>query len=532
MKKQFIITLIILGFMNLNAATPEEIVSQAKKLQQANDLVNAVEILNQGLQENTESADILALLGFYKGMQAGQTENYIEAGQLVEVSFDYLDKAVEMDTQNLETRLYRGIIGVSVPAFFGRMDQAVGDLNIIIEMKRKHPDHIPNSLFIAASSQLAQAYEKQGYPEKAHAVLQTMIELAPESAEAQKAKKELAPEQEKSVESSENTQKKIKGDIYQKTQTLYEKGQYEKAVQLLKDHIEDHPEDVNAIYLLLQGIGNLANAGYDASISEDTNTRANLAMDAMYWMDRAVKLDSGNLEIRIQRDATGIEMPFFVGKLESSIEDLEKILESGISGKIKAEALYWLGKGHQKKAMKYWNEVITKYSGQEVAADIRDAMRPPIHKFDIASLEKPAVVVDFVLSYQDQLSPQTAIWVETEKGEYVATIYVSGFSGHVKGKQVVLPKWAAASDFKGLDTVTAASIDLGEHIYIWDLKDFEGKDVKKGNYRIHVEVSHWPSMEYQTEVMSIQIGGKDNQTIANAGNCLSYCDARYITVKK
>ncbi len=528
MKKLFIITLIIFGLTNLNAATPEEIVTQAKQYHQTNELTKAVEVLEKGLQENPESVDMTALLGFYKGMQAGETENYIEAGQLAGISFEYLDKAVELDAKNLEARLYRGIIGVNVPAFFGRMEQATGDLNMIIGMKKQYPEHIPNSLFVAASSNLARAYEKQGSPEKANEVLQTLIKLAPESKEAQKAKNELAPKEDTPVEPSKETQKKPTGAIHQKAQALFDEGNHEKAVQILKNHLENNPQDIAAVYMLLEGLREMAGTGYDASISDDTNTRANLAMDVLYWMDRAVELDSNNMEIRLQRNITGIQLPFFVGKLESSIEDLEKIIESGISGKTKAEALFWLGKGHQKKSMKYWNEVITKYSGQEVVEYIRDAMRPPIKKLDISTLEKPALVIDFVLSYQDQLPPQTAIWIETEKGEYVATVYVSGFSGNVKGKQVVLPKWATASDFKGLDTVTAASIDLGEHIYIWNLKDYQGKDVKKGNYLVHVEVSHWPSMEYQTEMMTVKVGGKNNKTIGKAGDCLSICEAQYL----
>lgn len=78
-------------------------------------------------------------------------------------------------------------------------------------------------------------------------------------------------------------------------------------------------------------------------------------------------------------------------------------------------------------------------------------------------------------------SPQTVLWIETDKGEYVRTVYVSGFSGYAKDAQVVLPNWASGSNFIDADVTTSPSIDLGEHFYVWDLSDHTDKGIHKGN---------------------------------------------------
>ena len=96
------------------------------------------------------------------------------------------------------------------------------------------------------------------------------------------------------------------------------------------------------------------------------------------------------------------------------------------------------------------------------------------------------------------MPPQTAVWIENKDGNFVKTVYVSGFSGFAKEKQANLSDWADASDFSGADAVTAASIDVGHYIYVWDLKDCEGNQVKAGDLVLRVEVAYWPSLEYQS----------------------------------
>jgi hypothetical protein len=137
------------------------------------------------------------------------------------------------------------------------------------------------------------------------------------------------------------------------------------------------------------------------------------------------------------------------------------------------------------------------------------------------------VTIDFVLGFQDELPPQTAIWIEDASGNFVKTLYVSGFAGFVKERQITLPIWAQASNFDDADAITAASIDIGHHIYVWDLRDHEGGKVASGQYTVKVEVSHWPSMQYQVAEAAIELGKKEARTIVEEGHFIPYLEVTY-----
>ena len=59
------------------------------------------------------------------------------------------------------------------------------------------------------------------------------------------------------------------------------------------------------------------------------------------------------------RGIAGVEIPFFVHKLEQGIDDLNRVLRSDVSDSTKTEVLHWLGKAYQKKAMNYWIKVVS-----------------------------------------------------------------------------------------------------------------------------------------------------------------------------
>ena len=125
------------------------------------------------------------------------------------------------------------------------------------------------------------------------------------------------------------------------------------------------------------------------------------------------------------------------------------------------------------------------------------------------------------------MAPQSAVWIEDKNGNFVKTVYVSGFSGHAKEKQANLTDWAKASKFRDTDAVTAASIDVGHHIYVWDLKDHQGKQVKAGEYVVKVEVAFWPSMEYQSTKANFTIAKKDSRVVVEEGDLIPYLMVKY-----
>jgi hypothetical protein len=104
---------------------------------------------------------------------------------------------------------------------------------------------------------------------------------------------------------------------------------------------------------------------------------------------------------------------------------------------------------------------------------------------------------------------------------------VSGFSGFAKEKQVNLSDWAKSSRFKDADAVTGASIDVGHHVYVWDLMDYENKKMPAGDYLVKAEIAFWPSMEYQAVAANIKIGAKDSRCSLEEGNLLPYFEVKY-----
>jgi len=182
---------------------------------------------------------------------------------------------------------------------------------------------------------------------------------------------------------------------------------------------------------------------------------------------------------------------------------------------------------YKKKSMSYWIEVASDFEDSQVAQWVYQRLDPGIQHFDVKDYKTPVVSIDFIMGFTDELAPQTAVWIEDTDGNFVKTIYISGFSANVKEVQVHLPKYAKSSKFEDVDAVTGASIDLGHHIYTWDVKDSFGNKVKNGEYIVKVEVCHWPHVKYQLVQAPIKIGKKENQVVVEEGKLIPYLEVTY-----
>jgi hypothetical protein len=151
------------------------------------------------------------------------------------------------------------------------------------------------------------------------------------------------------------------------------------------------------------------------------------------------------------------------------------------------------------------------------------ALRPDVDQLN-GELKPPFMTIDFIMGYKDELAPQTAVWIQNQAGNFIKTVYVSGFSSFAREKQIDLPVYADKSKFADVDAVTGASIDLGHHLYQWDLKDIKGQPVKNGAYVVCVEVSFWPSMQYQRVEVPITIGKKSSQAVVKEGDLIPYVE--------
>jgi len=536
---------VISGADAVEGKTLDEYIQDAEKHHKSGYLGKAVEVLEKAVEEFPESSDAHAHLGLYVGMQAGKTNDMKEAMQLVNRSFELLDKAVALDEQNPLARFHRGLMGVEVPEFFGKTDTAIDDLEFVIALYEKNPAEAPQKQFVNAYNLLSTGYERRGEFDKARSGWERIIELAPGSEMAKMAEDKINKLAQKKTQQQEVREKQPESASVKELQVKIKKEpqnpdlhielglaylrekNYDGAERALREAIRIAPDNVVPYKHLTVALIEKVSAGYDERIYEDTDFRTNLAFEVAQVLDQAVSLTPGDAELRLWRGIIGVTMPFFVQKLDQGIEDLKFVIESGAPDSTKAEALYWLGAAYRKKSNTTWIEVVSKYADSQAAQLVFDQMNPGFKRFHPEEHQPPFVAIEFVLGFQDELAPQTAVWIEDAEGNFVKTLYVSGFAGYVKERQINLPVWGNSSDFVDVDGVTGASIDVGDHIYVWNLEDHTGKRVKSGKYVAKVEVSHWPSMQYQLAEATLELGKKEHRSVIEEGNFIPYLGVAY-----
>ncbi len=544
------VVMVMFNAVDVQGQTVDEYIKKANNFQNSGELDQAVKTMKEATEKYPNSADAYSYLGLYTGMQAGKTKDFMEAGRLVGTSFEMLDKAVSLDPNNPLPRFHRGLMGVNIPEFLGKLDQGINDLEEFIKIAKESPKKVSKGILISGYNFLAQGYQKKKEREKAILALKKIIELAPAADLAKKAKKKI--EELSKAEQAQPTEKekpkpgsvritmlqqqvkdepKNTSHLIELAKAYIDDKNFEEARKTLKKTIELDSKNIKAYKLLISVIGKLADKGYDERIYKNTDLRTNLAFEVSRVIDKACELAPGDIELRLIRGITGVEMPFFVNKLDQAIDDLNWILKSETTESTKAEALYWLGRAYQKKSMSYWIKVVTKYSKSRASEYVFEGLHPGVKRLDLSKFQTPILTIDFVLGFQDELAPQCAVWIETKEGGFVKTIYVSGFSGYAKEQQVNLPVWSESSKYIDVDAVTRASINIGHHIYVWDLKDNSGKKVKPGEYVIKVEVAYWPSMEYQSTSAAIKLGKNQERVVTEEGNLIPYLEVKYYPSK-
>ncbi len=513
----------------LSAESVDEYVERARCLRDSVGVDLAAAVMEQAVQEHPLSAEAHAYLGAYVGMQAGRAQDFMEAGRLSSLSFQHLDRAVALDSVNVTARFYRGLMGVNVPEFLGRLDRGIADLEFVVAMHEESDGAVPDETAVSAYNLLGAGYLKKEDPGRAKAAFEKVIGLAPGTEPAKRAEQSIGrlavvmEEQLPAVQELPDDP----AELVELGKASLDAGEYADAAEALRKATELDFSNREAFEFLARAVQELASVGYDEQIALNTDLRTNLAFELVRALDRAVELAPEDMELRLWRGISGIQMPFFVGKLDAAIADLELVTGSDAGKESKAEALYYLGLGYQRKAMSYWIQVVSRHGETEVADAVLAALSPDVKRFDPAKYEKPVLAIDFILGFKDELPPQTAIWIQDEDGEFVKTVYVSGFSGYAKGAQVDLPRWAKSSGFEGCEAVTGASIDLGHHIYVWDLKDSKGGRVEPGNYHVNVEVCWWPSMRYQLASATIELGVREAKVIGDGGEFVPFIEVSF-----
>lgn len=542
--KCIIIFFLLISYSAIFSQTIDEYIKKAESYNQAGDLEQAAVVMEQAVQKYPDNSTAYSYLGLYRGTQAGSTQNYMEAGRLIGIGYDMLNKAVALDPENPIARFHRGLLSVNVPPFMGKLEEGIQDLETLVKIHEKMPEKVSSEMLVRTYNFLAQGYQKKEDPQKAIAAWKKVVELAPNSDLSKNAENNIASLKQMKQQESKPQEKYSASDVQALKQkadqtpddpTLlvklgkgyYDTKEFDKADQVLRKAIRLDSTNVDAYKWLIRTTEQLADKGYDERIYNDTDFRSKLAFEITNLTEKAVAIAPKDPELRLMRGEIGVMMPFFVGKLDQAMEDLKWVTKSEAPKNIKAEALYWLGYGYQKKGTTQWIKLITDYKNTEASQLAFESMRPAIQHFDPQKYQRPFVEVEFVLGFRDELAPQSAIWIEDKNGNFIKTVYVSGFSGNAKEKQANLSDWAKSSQFRDTDVVTAASIDVGHHIYVWDLKDYQGKPLKAGEYVVKIEVAYWPSMEYQSTKANFTIDKKDSRVLVEEGNLVPYLMVKY-----
>ncbi len=499
-----IFTLLLTVFMF--CATIESYMEEAKKLRAEGKIDEGITLMGKAVAAFPNNSEAWNLYAEIIGDQIQKNPDFTQMFGLLDRAFAYWDRALEIDPQNVTARFNRGAWAVNIPKFAGQLDKGVEDLKIIVNILGTSPDPEMAKQLIAASSLLAKGLQKQGDYEQAKAIWLNIIKMAPGTDLAKSAQDNVTM-------------------IDQTLSWLEKQGDRRQELAKLRAAILKEPNRLDLLRQLTAALTAEAQIGYDPRIYLDTDFRTDLAFEGVNVLERAVALAPDDLELRLSRAATYVNMPFFVGKLDAGIAELQKIIVRDAPPAIKSEALYLLGFAYQKKANTQWTKVVSEYPGTEASRQVFNVLRPGVDRLS-DSLKPPLVTIDFILGFKDELAPQSAVWIQDSAGGFVKTIYVSGFSGFAREKQIDLPVYAEKSKFADVDAVTGASIDLGHHLYHWDLKNVNGQPVKKGAYVVCIEVSFWPSMQYQRVEVPFAIGRKFSQVVRQEGDLIPYVEVK------
>jgi tetratricopeptide (TPR) repeat protein len=495
----------------------------------------ALSLLRKTAQRFPKEAEARFRLGAALSEAAGrmgQAGDFTNAMVNANEGFAQLDTATVLDPNHFQAHFYYGVMGVQVPVFFGKLDPAITHLQTAHALAQGKYTDIPAGQKATLYRFLGQAYQLKGRPTDAEAAWKLTLDFASTGPDAEAAKKGLDDIRKSKASAAPAAAPEVRdtpadaGRLKAEGKAAAAGGRWTEAVELYRRASEADTSDVEGILLYAQALGREASIGYDERVYKDQSWRTYLAFDVERVFGKAHRRFPDNPQIGLLHATMCVMMPFFVGKTDQGLAVLESLAKDGsLPDSIRAQAQYMFGFGLRKKGRGIWADYVKNHPDDPQAAlvyqeyGLREHSRP-------ASGER--VQVSFHLGFMDELEPQTGLWIEDKNGKFVKTLYVSGFSGFAKEKQVVLPLYAERTRFE-TDGNTGASIDWGNHSYAWDLTDGAGKRVKPGEYTVKLEVSWWPSMRYETAEAAIRVGGKPSDVTVASDPLIPRMQVQYLT---
>ncbi len=521
----------------------EEYCKIAQEQEEAGEYEKAIATIYQAIKAHPNSSIAYGKLGYYISKTA---KGYVDIFSVLPKAFAMWDTAIALDPDNIEARFDRGTWGTYVPQSLGQLSKAILDLEYLVEVLRQSSDPDTQARLVETYSSLADGYRKNWDFENAKSTYGKVIEIAPDTREAEHAQnyiditirfeKWLQEQKQQEVPDSPEiiTLRKKANEHPDDIDLLLllgnnylEANKDAEAAEIFGKAVALDSMNIRAYKMLAFAIKRIFLAGYDQKISMDHNYRTDLGLQMMSVLDKAVSIAPEDLELRLMRGTAGVESFFFMGRMDQAIEDLQMVIDGDAPDALKAAARYQVGRAHQKKAHSHWLKVISEYPDEQAVDSVFNALNPAVKQVDISQYETPAVIIEFILGFRDELPPQTAVWVEDKEGKFVKTIYVSGFSGYARSMGRI-PQWTVSSQFVDVDAVTGASIDLGYHVFNWDIRSPAGDQVKPGEYVIKVETAFWPSRQYQIVEAPITLGKKPAEVIVEEGRIIPHLKVEYV----
>ncbi len=493
--KRILIIILVFTSMNLFSKTAEEYISSAFKVE-SSDIFKATEIMEKASEEYPENADVLSVYALMLSKSAGQV-SFLKAGMISSKAEKTFNKALEIEADHKDAILWRGILRINLPKFLGKLDKGIADLT-----KSYSRAGISNDDYLLASYYLGHAYIKKGDSEQAVEFFKNVVRYGVDSPFYQDSIQQLTELTEKKAEDTEtDVNFEAQADKY------IEQEDYLNAYKLLTEATKQDTSNIELHLKYLNVIRVVSEDGYDEKTYEEVAFMSDLAFNVAYTLRRIVAMMPDNEDFHLLKAEVLSQLPFFVKSLDEAKEEaLWVINNSSNSDNIQSAEKIKTRVEERTQRMELTDRFIASVSEKEKEKLVTKM------QFDKTEAKKPdgmLTEVTLSLGFGDYIAPQTAVWVENDKGNFIAPIYISAFSANIKEKQVHLPTWAKKSNFDdSLVKVTGASIDSGKHIFYWDNKDTEGNLLMRGDYYVYAEVSHWPHANYSIKKVKLSLGGK------------------------
>lgn len=131
------------------------------------------------LKTSGENATVFAYMGAFLGFRIGMSK--FKALSLGPASLEYINKALELDPENMQGHLEKGNASYFTPrAFGGSKEEAISHYKTAIRLMERHQITKNNWLYLMALTVLAQAYDKTGQSSLAEATYKKILTTEPE----------------------------------------------------------------------------------------------------------------------------------------------------------------------------------------------------------------------------------------------------------------------------------------------------------------------------------------------------------------